>query len=135
MPTRAKSAVPPVVVETDLNAGILRVGFSGNVTPEDVAARFPSIQEMVPKLGTGFTLVTDLSGLESMDLDCGTYISRLMDLCLAAGIRKVVRIIPDPRKDIGFNLLGVLHYRGRVPAVTCKTREEAQLELARNGRD
>jgi hypothetical protein len=53
-----------------------------------------------------------------------------MDLFVLHGIAKVIRIIPDPDKDIGLKLLSIVHYRGRVPTLTCKTRAEAERELA-----
>lgn len=52
-------------------------------------------------------------------------------LSLAAGLGRVIRIIPDPDKDIGFNLLALVHYGGAIPTVTCKTPAEAETGLAR----
>jgi hypothetical protein len=37
----------------------------------------------------------------------------------------VVRIIPDPSKDIGLNILSIVHYRGTVQVITCETALEA----------
>ena len=54
-----------------------------------------------------------------------------MDEFKAKGIGAVVRIVPDPAKDIGFNILSVVHYRRGVRVVTCQTAEEA--ERASNG--
>ncbi|PTY01237.1 hypothetical protein DB354_00350 [Opitutus sp. ER46] len=82
------------------------------------------------ELGQGFTMLTDLADLEHMELECVGELTRMMDVCMAAGIGKVVRVIPDPDKDIGFNLLSLTHYRGKVPTATCETREEAEAELA-----
>jgi hypothetical protein len=42
----------------------------------------------------------------------------------------VVRVIPDPQKDIGLNILSLFHYRRRVRIVTCKTLAEAMKALA-----
>ena len=77
----------------------------------------------------GFTVVTDLTELERMDLDCLPHLTKLMDLFLAAGVAKVVRVIPDPKKDIGFNLLSITRYRGRVPIATFGTRADADTAL------
>jgi hypothetical protein len=64
-----------------------------------------------------------------MDLDCVPPLEGLMDLCRQAGVAMVVRVIPDPHKDIGFNILSVFHYPRRVKIVTCETMEEAQSAL------
>jgi hypothetical protein len=47
-----------------------------------------------------------------------------MDLCNKKGIALVVRVIADPRKDIGFNILSIFHYRRGVRIVTVETLDE-----------
>jgi hypothetical protein len=53
-----------------------------------------------------------------------------MDACDKAGISKIVRIIPCPRKDIGLKIMSCFHYRRSVSFVTCHTMEEALKALA-----
>ena len=77
-------------------------------------------------MSPGFTFITDLTGLGSMELECAPDLARLMDFCKARGIGTVVRIIPDPRRDIGFNILSIVHYRRGVRVVTCKDAAEAE---------
>jgi hypothetical protein len=60
-----------------------------------------------------------------MDLACAPDIEFAMDLFDKAGIAKVVRIISDPAKDIGFSIMSLFHYRRRIPIITCETMEEA----------
>ncbi len=74
----------------------------------------------------GFTILTDLSGLDSMELDCVPYLTRLMDACREMGVATVVRIVPDPRKDIGLNILSIVHLKSGVRVVTCQNAEEAE---------
>jgi hypothetical protein len=124
-------AALPCMVECDVGRKILRTRFRGIVRPEHVTLGVHHLQKQLPKLGSGFVLVTDLSDLESMEIDCVAGVARMMDICFAAGLARVIRIIPDPEKDIGFNLLALVHYRRRIPTLTCKTREEAEKELAR----
>lgn len=120
-----------VVVEVDEVRRSLRALFCGVVSPSLVADAVIRVQAEVPKLGAGFVLVTDLSELESMDLECFRDVTRMMDVCFAAGLGKVIRIIPDPQKDIGFQMLALVHYRGKIPSMTCTTRAEAEAELSR----
>jgi hypothetical protein len=127
----SENAHPPFAVTVDSPRKLLRVQFRATVTARDAADHVAEVERALRVLKPGFTLLTDLTGLEGMELDCVPHITRAMDLCLAAGVAKVVRIIPDPRKDIGFTLLSLVHYRGRVPMITCETREEAELELSR----
>ena len=53
-----------------------------------------------------------------MDLDCVQPLTRIMDLCRAAGIGMIVRILPPSERDIGIKLLGIVHYRGKVKTLT-----------------
>ena len=103
--------------------------YHGIVLANHIEAVLPGLEENISRVGSGFTLVTDLTGLENMHLDCVPHVTRIMDLCLGAGMAKVIRIIPDPAKDIGLNLLSLVHYRGKVPTVTFASRAEAAREL------
>jgi hypothetical protein len=118
-------------VSADPERNVLSIHFRGAVTPADTAVHVPAVETALQGLRRNFTLVSDLTGLETMDLDCVRHITRSMDLCLEAGVGSVVRIIPDPNKDIGFMLLSAVHYRGKVPIATRASWAEAQQELTR----
>jgi hypothetical protein len=105
------------------------MAFHGVVTARDLQTRVDELPALLTTVGPGFSLVTDLTDLELMDLDTVPAITRVMDLCLQAGVKQIVRIIPDPAKDIGFHLLSMTHYRGRVPISTCATRAESDTLL------
>jgi hypothetical protein len=76
--------------------------------------------------------MTDLSQLEKMDYECAPSIRKAMDYCREKGISQVVRVIPDPRKDIGFNIMSLFHYGHDLRIVTCSTLEEAERELQKH---
>jgi hypothetical protein len=65
-----------------------------------------------------------------MDLDCVPDVDWCMEAVDQAGVSKIVRIVPDPRKDIGFNIISLFHLRRSVSFVTCDTMEEALEALA-----
>ena len=64
-----------------------------------------------------------------MDLDCVPHLTKIMDLSRAHGVGTVVRVIPDPDKDIGFSILSIIHYRRGVRIVTCESLAEAERVL------
>jgi len=66
-----------------------------------------------------------LGRLDSMDLDCAGPIGRVMEMCDHKGVGMVVRLIPDPSKNIGLNILTLFHYRHRPKVATCETMAEA----------
>jgi hypothetical protein len=117
-------------VEVDKAKNLLKISYAQQVGPEDTKR----VEELIPALASdlqpGFRLLTDLSSLESMELACVPYIKRMMDLCNKKGVETVVRVIPDPQKDIGLKILSLFHYRRRVRIVTCETLAEAMKALA-----
>lgn len=117
-------------VETDKSKNLLRTAFSQRVTPDETARWREKFGESVASLSAGFKLITDLTALDSMDMACAPDIEWAMDVCNKAGISKVVRIIPDPQKDIGLRIMSLFHYRRGVPIITCNTMEEALAALA-----
>lgn len=117
-------------VEVDKTKNLLKISYARHVGPEDTKGVEQQAPALLAELGPGFRLLTDMSGLESMDLACVPYIERMMDQCNKKGIEMVVRVIPDPHKDIGLNILSLFHYRRRVRIVTCETLEEAMAVLA-----
>ena len=117
-------------VKSDKPGNLLTLVFTQHVGADESKAGVATVKAALDELQPGFRLLTDLSGLDSMDAECATYIRKTMDLCNAKGIGRVVRVIPDPRKDIGLSIMSLFHYRRRVPIVTCETREEAENLLA-----
>jgi hypothetical protein len=117
-------------VEIDKAENLLKIIYAQHVGPEDTKGVAERASALLADVRPGFRLLADLSGLEAMDLACVPHIERMMDLCDKQGVEAVVRVIPDPQKDIGFNILSLFHYRRRVKIVTCETLAEAMKALA-----
>ena len=103
----------------------LTVRYSRHVGPDEAKRFVEQLPNLLLELRPGFSLLTDMSDLESMDVDCVPQIKTVMDLCNQKKISTIVRIIPDPHKDIGFNILSLFHYDRGVHIVTCQTPDEA----------
>src|ERR1700681_3770742 len=98
-------------VEVDKTKNLLKVHFAQRVDAGEAQHYASEIQLLLADFGPGFRQMTDLSGLESMDLACLPHIAQVMDACSKAGLKLVVRVIPDPRKDIGLNIMSLFHHR------------------------
>jgi hypothetical protein len=118
-------------VTLEKDADLLKVSYAGHVGAEEAKRCAEKIHLLVSQLQQGFRMLTDLRALDAMDLACVPYIENMMDWCDEAGIKTVVRVIPDSHKDIGLNIISLFHYRPGVRIVTCRTLEEAQAVLAR----
>ena len=122
-----------VALEVDQPKNLLVIRYSGVVGPDEVARVLGEMRAGLAKLESGFRLLADLTDLESMDVACAPFIEKAMDLCNEKGASLVVRVIPDPHRDIGLQIMSYFHYRGDVRFVTCETLAEAMEILRTQG--
>jgi hypothetical protein len=120
-------------VEFDPTQSLLRFTYSQRFTVGEAGRCAAEMHLLIPTLPLGIRALVDLSSLESMDLDCGPFITQVMDLLDQQGVSLVVRVIPDPHKDIGLNIMSAFHYRRSVRIVTCEKMEEAMRILSDAG--
>ena len=104
---------------------LLYLGYIQQVRTKDLQRGLEEMPALLADLPPGFHLLVDLARLESMDPACMTQVGKVMELCDQHGVGLVIRVIPDPAKDIGLNILSIFHYPHRPQAVTCETMGEA----------
>ena len=80
-------------VKADPPRNLLRIVFAKRVDAEETKQGVDEVRDQLAQLQPGFRLLTDLSGLESMDVHCAPHIKRTMDLCNGKGVGAVVRVI------------------------------------------
>ena len=112
--------------EIDEPKRLLAIRYRGVVRAEETEKGLEQIRDGLAKLQHGFRLLADLSELESMDVGCAPFIEKAMDLCNEKGASIVVRVIPDPHRDIGLQIMSIFHYRGDVKIITCETLAQAE---------
>ncbi len=113
-------------VEFDAEHNLLKIRFTGRVDADEMRACYERIQTVLADVSPGFRLLSDISELDMMDPACVPFIRQSMQFCNGKGIARIVRVIPDARKDIGFNLLAVFHYNPSVRVSVCETRAQAE---------
>jgi anti-anti-sigma regulatory factor len=118
-----------VLVTSNKEKQLLCFNYIGDVDPDQLARLEADVQALEAELKPGFRTLVDLSELDSMDLDCLKGLGRLMELADKNGVGLIVRVIPDPHKDIGFNILSIFHYVNRPQIITCKNMAEAGKHL------
>ena len=119
-----------IAAQIDRASNVLKLSFAGEVKVAEARQALEEIKRLVVEIQAGFRLLTDLTGLALMDQACVPEISKTMDLLNQKGVSLVVRVIPDPHKDIGFNIMSLFHYRHGLRIVTCDTLEQAGQVLA-----
>jgi hypothetical protein len=80
-------------------------------------------------LPSGVRVLADFGRFDSMDPNATVELGKLMELVDHKGVDVIVRVIPDPSKDVGLNIMAAFHYRKPVQSVTCATMEEAAKAL------
>ena len=112
-------------VTLDQAANVLTILYRGHVTPDETRLCAEEVKLALTILEPDFRLIVDLTGLEAMDLSCSPLIASIMENCNAAGVAEVIRIIPDPTRDIGLQILSFFHYHPEVYIRTCASAGEA----------
>ena len=116
-------------VSYDQEHNTVIIEFVGKIDAAQGEQYLPDIPKVLPKHGKGFTLLVDLSAAESIDSEIRGSIKKAMDLINAQGVTKIIRVIPNPDQDIGFNIMSLFHYSSSVKIVTLPSREMAKKHL------
>jgi len=113
----------------DRTKRLLLLNYVGNVTADELRNGLKEANALLADLPPGIRILADFGRMESMDADSPRELGRLMESADRKGVEMVARVIPDPTKDIGLNILAAFHYRKPLPTVTCASMEEAAKEL------
>ena len=109
-----------ILCNVDKAGRVLTMSYSKQVGPDDMKRCLGTVRDLMRDLKPGFFLLTDLSNLESMEASCALDLGAIMDLCSSKGMVNIVQVIPDPNKDIGFDLISHFHHN---PPVKTQTHE------------
>ena len=118
-----------VLITSNKAKQLLMITFIGAVTPSHFTASLKDLPTLLSDLKPGFSLMADLTELRSMSEDCASQIANVMDLCDKSGIKRIIRIIPDPSKDIGLGILSRFHYHHKPRMILCQNLAEAANHL------
>ena len=121
-----------VKVTPDIKRNKVIISFEGTVDLVQARDFYEDFKNALLKLKKGFVVLTDLSSLEKMNTETHHYIEKAMDLCNKQGVSKIIRIIPDSTKDIGFHIMSLFHYSPDVKILTFKSLEQAGHYLAQD---
>ena len=126
------SGIGPLVytVEVDAENNLLAIRYRHHVKAPAVEHCAAEVEALLKTLPSGFRLLVDFTDLESMEVACAPQLERIMELCNERGVSAVVRIIPDPKRDIGLQIMSRFHYGPEVEIKTCQRQEEAAEILA-----
>ena len=117
-------------VEVDRSKRLLVISGVKDVTAQEVQQVAQQARAAVKDFAPGFYLLADFRWLDSMDSAAAPHIANIMDALSEKQVSAVIRVIPDPHKDIGLNILSHFHYASDVRITTVETLADALSILA-----
>jgi anti-anti-sigma regulatory factor len=112
-------------VESDRSKRLLVISAAGEVTKKEVEAVALRVREMMKEVTPGFRVLTDFRWLDRMEPAAATHLAEIMDALAEKNVTAVVRVVPDPHKDIGLNILSQFHYGPNIKLTTFESLAEA----------
>jgi len=117
-------------VELDQSKRLLVISAAQTVTAEEAKMVAQRIREVLQDVAPGFHVLADFRGLQSMDSAAARHIAEIMDALAEKEVASVTRVMPDPHKDIGLNILSQFHYGPDVTITTFDTLADAVQSIA-----
>ena len=117
-------------VELDRSKRLLVISAVQRVTAAEAKLAAQRVRELLQDVVPGFRVLADFRWLDSMDSGAARYIAEIMDALAKKGLASVTRVIPDPHKDIGLNILSQFHYGPEIQIATFETLADALQSMA-----
>jgi hypothetical protein len=117
-------------VELDRSKRLLVISAAQKVTAEEAKMAAQHIRELLRDITPGVRVLADFRGLQSMDPAAAPHIAKIMDALAEKEVASVTRVMPDPHKDIGLNILSQFHYGPQVQIATFETLADAIQSIA-----
>ena len=117
-------------VELDRSKRLLVISAAQRVTAEQAKQAAQQVRELLQDVAPGLRVLADFRWLESMDSGTARHVAGMMDALTAKQVASVTRVISDPHKDIGLNILSQFHYGPEIQITTCERLADAVQSLA-----
>ena len=118
------------VVELDQSKRLLVISAAQRVTAEQARQAAQQVRDLLQDVAPGFQVLADYRWVDSMDPATARHIAEIMDALAQKQVASVTRVMPDPHKDIGLNILSQFHYGPEIQIATFQTLADALQSLA-----
>ncbi len=120
-------------VEADKSKRLVIISTVGRVTKEEAKQAAQQVRDILKDFAAGFRVLADFRWLESMDTAAARHVAEIMDALTEKQVALVIRVMPDPHKDIGLNILSQFHYGPEIQITTFETLADALQSLVKEG--
>ena len=118
------------LVTTNKRRNLVLLTLAGQVTAPEMRDARLELERILGDLQPEFTFVTDFTNLEQMEDASAPEIGKVMEALEGRLVSLIIRVMPDPTKDIGMNILSRFHYDRPPRTATCPNMAEAIKMLA-----
>jgi len=118
-------------VEADKSKPLVVISAVGQVTRKEAKQAAQRTRDILKDFAPGFRVLTDFRWLQSMDTAAARHVAEIMDALTEKQVASVIRLIPDPHKDIGLNILSQFHYGPEIQITTFETLADALQSLVK----
>jgi len=118
-------------VEADKSKRLVVISAVGQVTRKEAKQAAQRTRDILKDFAPGFRVLTDFRWLQSMDTAAARHVAEIMDTLTEKQVASVIRVMPDPHKDIGLNILSQFHYDPEIQITTFETLADALQSLVK----
>ena len=116
-------------VELDQSKRLLVISAAQRVTAEQARQAAQQVRDLLQDVAPGFRVLADFRWVESMDPATARHVAEIMDALAQKQVASVTRVMPDPHKDIGLNILSQFHYGPEIKVATFQSLADALQSL------
>ena len=117
-------------MELDQSKRLLVISAAQRVTAEQASQAVQEVRDLLQDVVPGFRVLADFRWLESMEPATARHVAEIMDALAQKQVASVTRVMPDPHKDIGLNILSQFHYGPEIQVATFQTLADALQSLS-----
>ena len=117
-------------VELDQSKRLLVISGAERITAHQVRAAAQGVRELLRDVAPGFRVLVDFRLMNSMESEAAPHLAEIMETLTEKGVASVARVVSDPHKDIGLNILSQFHYGPDIPIATFNTLADAVQSIA-----
>lgn len=107
----------------------LTINYRGAFEISQAEELYAELLKLLPKYKKGFRVISDFTDTTVVSPDVRETLKKIMDFLNTQGVQEIIRIIPNPAIDIGFNIMSLFHYSKEVKFITVNSREDAHARL------
>ncbi len=119
-------------VEIDQSKRLLVISAVQRVTANEAKLAAQRVRELLQDIAPGLRVLADFRWLDSMDSAAAHHVAEIMEALAEKAVASVTRVMSDPHKDIGFNILSQFHYGPEIKIATFETLADALQTVATN---